>query len=253
MGAHIGGGRVALLISDGWNKQRVASALQRAQVSVETPNSMLSLLALLACQPVDLVVLEDRRNDILDGVAALKFQGLSSIPVIAIGPGSIQHIADALGHGAADYLSQAESEEAMTHRILARLMLLHRPPERTALRVGDMELDPECRALRCAGTSLSFTSREFELAWALFEQAGEVVRLQILSRRVWGRDASIAKRTIEQHISRVRQKLSRAGALVGSTVQVQAIHNIGYRLTHAPMRTLRVAALNDENDFSVAA
>lgn len=245
-------GRVALLVNDRWNEQRVAASLQAAGVCVESPKNTLGLLSLLGRHPVDLVLVEDRRNELVDCLASLRFHGLSNVPVVAMGAGTMQHIIDALGRGAVDYVSTADSDELLTHRLLARIVLARRPEERTVLELGDLALDADCRTLRCAGLEFSLTSREFELAWTLFEHAGEVVNLQTLSRRVWGREASLAKRTIEQHISRVRQKLARAGAAVGSLVQLQAIHNIGYRLTHTPLMLADVAR-DSANDFPVAA
>lgn len=245
-------GRIALLIGDRWNEHRVTTALQSAGVCVESPKNTLGLLSLLARQPVDLVLVEDKRNDLVDCIASLRFHGQSGIPVVAIGPASMQHIIDGLSQGACDYVSVSDSDELLTHRILARLVLSRRPTERTVLTLGDLVLDADCRTLRCAGIDFSLTSREFELAWTLFESAGEVVNLQTLSRRVWGREASLAKRTIEQHISRVRQKLARAGATVGALVQLQAIHNIGYRLTQSPLM-MTVRAQDSANDFPVAA
>lgn len=237
-------GSVAVLIGDRWNESRVVDALQAAGLQVETPPDHVGLLSLAGRQPVDVVLMEDRRSDLVECLASLRFHGLAGIPVVAFGPGTTQHIIDAMGQGAADYICTAEAPELLANRVQARIVLSRRPLERTVFQLGDLELDADSRALRGPDFEFNLTSREFELAWMLFEHAGGVVNLQALSCRVWGREASLAKRTIEQHISRVRQKLARAGAAVGAMVQLQAIHNIGYRLTYTQMLMKR--ATGDE-------
>jgi len=227
-------GRVAVLMGgDRWNENQVVTSLQAAGLEVERLASGLALLARMQRQHADVVVVEDHGDELAACLAALRFRGLAGIPVIAVGRGSMEQIVRALGHGASDYLCLADLAEPLVYRVLARIALSRRRTERATLQLGDLVLDASSRALRCPGGEQSLTAREFELTWVLFEHAGEVVNLQSLAQRVWGRDASLAKRTIEQHISRVRQKLARAAASVGALVQLQAIHNIGYRLTHS--------------------
>lgn len=227
-------GRVAVLMGrDRWNENQVVIALQGAGLEVERLTSGLALVAQMERRRTDAVVVEDRGDELASCLAALRFRGLAGIPVIAVGRGSMEQVIGALGHGASDYLCLADPPEPLVYRVLARIMLSRRRAEQVTLRLGDLVLDSSSRALRSPGAEQRLTTREFELAWALFEHAGEVVNLQSLAQRVWGRDASLAKRTIEQHISRVRQKLARAAASAGAFVQLQAIHNIGYRLTHS--------------------
>ncbi|WP_186830742.1 winged helix-turn-helix domain-containing protein [Mitsuaria sp. TWR114] len=75
---------------------------------------------------------------------------------------------------------------------------------------------------------ISLTAREFALAWVLFSNAGRVVSASSLTARVWGGGTDICKRTLEQHVYRLRRKLS--GGATGAVVRIQAIYSIGYRL-----------------------
>ena len=242
MGQLIKAARVAVLMNDRWHEKRVAESMQAAGLCVDSVPNALGLMSLLERQRADLVVVEDSNDELDACLASLRFRGLAGVPVIALGQGSMQQIIHALSNGASDYLCLADTGEILANRVLARIALSRRPAQRTNVQVGELSLDASSRTLHGPSSDEALTSREFELAWVLFEHAGEVVNLHLLSQRVWGRDASLAKRTIEQHISRVRQKLSREGDGDGGLVQLQAIHNIGYRLTHSAALRAHAAA-----------
>lgn len=230
MGQLINPARVAVLMRDDWHERRVSECMQAAGLCVERVRGSLELLSMLERRRPDLVVIEDSGDELETCLASLRFRGLSGVPVVAMGPGSMQQIIGAMSHGASDYLCLADTGQILANRVLARIILSRRSVQRSSLDLGELTLDASSHMLRGQGGTVSLTSREFELAWVLFQNAGEVVNLHVLSQRVWGRDASLAKRTIEQHISRVRQKLLRVG---GGQAQLQAIHNIGYRLVPA--------------------
>ena len=62
-------------------------------------------------------------------------------------------------------------------------------------------------ARRSLGEPVSLTPKAFELLLALAAHEGQVVSRHDLLREVWGHQAAIVTRTVDSHISELRQKL----------------------------------------------
>jgi two-component system alkaline phosphatase synthesis response regulator PhoP len=77
---------------------------------------------------------------------------------------------------------------------------------------------------------LKLTRKEYELLLLLVENAGEVVRREVLLMRVWGYGSSIRTRTLDVHIRRLRKHLGSY-----SEQYIETIFGIGYRFQ--PFRT----------------
>ena len=75
------------------------------------------------------------------------------------------------------------------------------------LRFGDVEVDPASRRVRKSGRDVALTPRAFDLLLALASQAGRVVSRQELLRDVWKHQADVVTRTVDSHVSELRQKL----------------------------------------------
>jgi two-component system response regulator MtrA len=95
-------------------------------------------------------------------------------------------------------------------------MMLRRAPTAAApapdanappLRFGDVEVDPPSRRARKAGRDVPLTPKAFDLLLALAAQAGKVVSRQELLRTVWQHQAQVVTRTVDSHVSELRQKL----------------------------------------------
>jgi DNA-binding response OmpR family regulator len=68
------------------------------------------------------------------------------------------------------------------------------------------------------------TRKERELLSLLVENAGEIIRREILLLRVWGYSPEIRTRTLDVHIRRLRKKLGRYG-----DQYIETIFGMGYR------------------------
>ena len=75
--------------------------------------------------------------------------------------------------------------------------------------------------------TIRLTPTEFALFWILAAHPGEVYRREELLRQVWGEDVHVTPRTVDVHMSKLRQKLrlSDDGLSLAETVW-----GIGYRL-----------------------
>jgi DNA-binding response OmpR family regulator len=133
----------------------------------------------------------------------------------------------ALAAGVDDYISLSGGLGQLATRIRACVSRRQRKTDRNTLTVQDVQLDRRDGSARLRGVTVDLTRREFMLAWVLFSNAGTVVTVRTLAEVVWGASAEVAKRTIEQHVYRLRCKLQlkNAGAL-----NLSAVYGRGYRL-----------------------
>ena len=131
--------------------------------------------------------------------------------------------------GADDFLVTSAS----TNEISARLAMIARRAghgdETTALRVGDVTVNPENYQVYVRGRPLDLTYKEFELLKFLAQRPGRVCDRDLLLREVWGYDYYGGTRTVDVHIRRLRAKLGAEHEAL-----IETIRNVGYRLVPKP-------------------
>ncbi|MCW8908471.1 MAG: response regulator transcription factor [Sedimenticola sp.] len=137
-----------------------------------------------------------------------------------------QDIVHALEAGADDYIVKPASE-AVT---LARINALGRRMgggQRPLQVVGPVVIDRQRGEVRIDDCRVELTEREYQLAVMLFNNIGRIISRDHLLESVWGISASIATRTVDTHVSRLRQKLRLTPE---HGWQLKAIYQHGYRL-----------------------
>jgi two-component system response regulator CpxR len=132
--------------------------------------------------------------------------------------------------GADDYLAKPFSPRELIARIGA---ILRRSgwqseqvtPRPLSIKSGDLELDLAAHSAFKAGKSLHLTSAEFDLLQAFLESPGEVLSREALVERVLGRKFSPFDRSIDLHVSNLRQKL---GPQANGTERIRSVRGVGY-------------------------
>ena len=81
-----------------------------------------------------------------------------------------------------------------------------------------------------SGKPLDLTPREFEILQFLIAHADETVTREQLLHHIWGEHASLYTRTIDAHITRLRQKLEVDPA---NPRHIITVHRLGYRLVRS--------------------
>ena len=118
------------------------------------------------------------------------------------------------------------------HELLLRVQLLldrYRPGQsRGEVTVfGQHEFFRGRLQVAIEGRSVALTQKEFELALLFFRHLGRPLSRAYIHETVWSSDAELSSRTLDTHVSRVRNKL---GLKPGSGYRLAPVYSFGYRL-----------------------
>ena len=146
--------------------------------------------------------------------------------------------------GADDYIPKPFSPRELVLRVKAVLKRTEKkleplaeaqiPPHSTAdpprflaeiapLRVSDLEIDESNFEARLKGKPLDLTKTEFSILAELVKARGRLKTREALLEKVWGFDSYGDSRTIDTHLSRLRQKLGKAGE------RIETVRGVGFR------------------------
>jgi len=115
--------------------------------------------------------------------------------------------------GADDYLPKPFSPRELAARVKAVLRRVSKAELPAVWRCGVLSVDWDRRIVKIKQKAVSLTPKEFDLLKALVEAAGRVLSRDAMLERVWGYDqaAEIQSRTVDLHVSQLRQKLGPEG------------------------------------------
>ncbi len=159
-----------------------------------------------------------------------QIRATSTIPVIMLTARSddIDRIIG-LELGADDYVSKPCTPRELAARIRAILKRTgsNRVPSGTAMTAGSLTILPSQRRVERAGVPIDLTSTEFSLVELLVRKAGLPVSKAELSFEGLGRPLTRFDRSIDVHMSNIRQKL---GTLADGRSLIQTVTRKGYQL-----------------------
>ena len=129
--------------------------------------------------------------------------------------------------GADDYVPKPAHPRELAARLRAVLRRQGAEPDGAARDVsaGPLKLSPASRESWLADKALVLTVSEFDLLLVLARRPGEVVTKDELSERALRRPREPYDRSVDVHVSNLRQKLSPGGG-----VQIETARAVGYRL-----------------------
>jgi DNA-binding response OmpR family regulator len=154
----------------------------------------------------------------------------SDVPVIVItARGEEADRVVGLELGADDYLPKPFSPRELLARIRAVLRRTRGQagPKTRRLDVGPLSLDAGSRRVTLDGHEVAVTGYEFDLLYALAERAGRVLSREQLLELARGNAEEAFDRSIDVHVSRLRQKL---GDDPKNPRLVKTVRGVGYVL-----------------------
>ncbi|MDN0109151.1 response regulator transcription factor [Yersinia mollaretii] len=134
--------------------------------------------------------------------------------------------------GADDYMPKPCYPRELVARLRAVLRRFDEHPDLSStddgvITHGDLTLNPSTRSSEWQGTSFDLTASEFNLLELLLRSPNRVVTKDELSDKGLGRPREAYDRSVDVHISNIRQKLA---ALPGNTLNIETVRSIGYRI-----------------------
>ena len=220
--------RIAVIEDDVEIRRLVADALSKEGHDVESADRAMDGLQLAVKGKPELILMDLGLPD-LDGSELLRMiRAVSQVPVIVITARDEDHnIVETLDAGADDYLVKPFSVAQLEARVRAILRRSSGDQTRDTLEVGDLKIDVGAREASLDGQQLELSPKEFDLLRVLAERNGEVVGKRELLAEVWREPYGGSDRTIDVHLSWLRNKL-------GETAQqpryIHTVHGVGVKL-----------------------
>lgn len=165
------------------------------------------------------------------------------IPVLFVtARDSEEDIVHALETGADDYMVKPVKQNELLARITALVRRMKGSVEHESLdiqNIGPFTINGHERSISLHGELIELTQKEFDLAIYLLHNIGRLLSRGHILEEVWGRSAEINTRTVDTHVSRLRNKLK---LIPENGWRLNAIYQHGYRLEHMDGIDNRVAA-----------
>ena len=136
-------------------------------------------------------------------------------------------IVQALAVGADDFMCKPIRINELVARIKA-LIRRFRPDygAKTIVR-GPFNFNTVNKSLEISGVVLDIKAKEFDLAVFLFQNIGRTLSRRHLIEKVWGLEAVVTSRTLDTHISEIRNKLVLKPE---NGFKLHSVYSVGYRL-----------------------
>jgi two-component system, OmpR family, response regulator len=134
--------------------------------------------------------------------------------------------------GADDYVTKPFSPRLLIARMKAVLRRYENPQELSSEKIiykeMALEIEPNNYNIEVQGRKVNLTPKEFELLVFLAQNEEQVFKREYLLEHIWGFDSYAETRTVDEHIKRIRQKLTKAGL---NFVPLQTVWGVGYKFT----------------------
>ncbi|WP_418790036.1 response regulator transcription factor [Phosphitispora sp. TUW77] len=221
-----------ILVADDESKMRdlVKMYLGREGFTVIEAGDGEQALQLLGQTKIDLVILDVMMPKI-DGLTACReIRRDYDIPVIMLTARG-EEIDRVLGFelGADDYVVKPFSPRELVARVkalLRRVSAKQSGESGNILKYPGLIINHDAREVDVQGNNISLTPKEFELLAFMAKNSGRVFTREQLLEHVWGYDFYGDLRTVDTHVKKLREKLSRFGDAAAYLITVWGV---GYK------------------------
>lgn len=171
-----------------------------------------------------IVLFAASRAGALDGTRQIRVA--SALPLIVVGPdASAESRVGVFEAGAQDYIAAPVTATELDRRVRV-LVRREQFRDRDDALYGPegLVMYPRAYEAHLGAEPLALTPKEFGVLQVLLELRGEVVVPDRMSLSIWGYETFGSKNFVEAHVSRLRRKLSRAGAVA----VIRTVRGVGY-------------------------
>jgi DNA-binding response OmpR family regulator len=210
--------------------QLFSDYLKAEHFDVTLAHDGLAGLEMAKSDAFDLIILDVMLPKMTGTEVLIKLRQISSVPILMFtAKGEDLDRIIGLESGADDYVPKPCSPRELVARIRAILRRTERQTDgaNSELTVGPLKLSSETRRASWFDKDLELTSTEFNLLQTLASNAGHVVSKETLSEQALGRKLVRYDRSIDVHMSSIRQKL---GHQEDGHGYIQTIRGRGYQL-----------------------
>lgn len=222
--------RVSVLEDDPDMRALMVEWLTQAGYAVHEFGTARDFIRILARESFDLCLLDGNLPDVQgqDVLYWMRNDRRDQSPVMFVtARDSEEDIVSALQGGADDYVVKPVRQA----ELLARMEAILRRTQPSLVSEehveGPYSFDLKRKRVVIEGVATELTDKEFDLALFMFRNLGRLVSRGHLLEAVWGRNPSVATRTVDTHVSRVRSKLQLRPEM---GYRLTPTYNYGYRL-----------------------
>lgn len=152
----------------------------------------------------------------------------ASLPILFITHRSEERdIVEGLQCGADDFMTKPVRVAELKARMHALLRRAYPECTDDVQTFGPYTFTRSSLSVTFGGKEVVLTYREFALALLLFQNAGRLMSRDHLREAVWGQNSEVLSRTLDTHVSRLRQVLQ---LRPGNRYSIAAVYGLGYRL-----------------------
>lgn len=156
----------------------------------------------------------------------LREENITSKIIMLTAKSTIEDKLDGLENGANDYLTKPFHMDELVARI--NIQLKNTPTNKNILEFNDLKLDLDKSKLTCTTTNdaIDLVCKEFQLLEYFMNNPEQILSKMQIYDKVWGIDSDIESNNLEVFLTFLRRKLK----AIGSTCNIKAVRNLGYKL-----------------------
>jgi DNA-binding response OmpR family regulator len=223
--------RIAVLDNDRSQADLICQVLSSAGHTCQTFDSGKEMLAQLRKDSFDMLILDWQLGDMggADVLRRAKEKLSATTPMMFITNSSAEDdIVAGVSAGADDYMIKPLRRGELVARVQALLRRAY-PTQNGAeqLQFGPYIFETRPGRLSMDGVVIEVTHKEFYLALLFFRNIGRPLSRAYIHEAVWIRETAVPSRTMDTHVSRVRNKLQLRPE---NGFRLVPVYSYGYRL-----------------------